>query len=175
MQLIPWSIWPSSPQTATTPPCHIMPLLIILDCRILKPAQVRWLFSWSNTTSRFSNAAQWPDLSLLTTHSNRPIKKQTIGWLTDVAENLVANQNPLPDLDSPPLYSSLSAVFCSPPSLHYTFSKIPPPRISSPALPLLYPFPSFLHKLPIHRCHPHLPKSINPAAIIKLVFGALNP
>jgi hypothetical protein len=131
MQLIPWSVWPSSPQTAITPPCHIMPLLIILDCRILRPAQVRKLFFWSNTTSRFSNAAQWLDLSLLTTHSNHPIKKQTTGWLTDAAENSVANQDPFPDPDSPPFYSSLSVVLCSPLSHHYTFSKIPPDFFSS--------------------------------------------
>jgi len=108
-----------------------MPLLIILDCRTLRPAQVRKLFSRSNATSRFSNAAQWPDLSLLTTHSNNPIKKQTTGWLTDAAENSVANLDPLPDPDSPPLHSSLSAVFCSPHSHHYTFSKIPPDFLSS--------------------------------------------
>jgi len=72
-------------------------------------------------------------------------------------------------------------------------------KISSPALPLLWPsflaffftlfsfnpsqppsfplslrFPSFLHKLPMHRCHSHLPKIINPTAFIKPVFGGLD-
>jgi hypothetical protein len=58
-----------------------MALLIILDCRTLRPTQVKKLFSRSNATSRFSNAAQWPYLflSLCTTHSNSPIKKQTTG------------------------------------------------------------------------------------------------
>jgi len=64
-------------------------------------------------------------LSLLATHSNSPIKKQTTGWLTDAAENSVANQDPPPDPDFPLLYSSLSAVLCSSISHHYTFHKIP--------------------------------------------------
>jgi len=47
------------------------------------------------------------------------------------------------------------------------------PNLSNPA-PLHVWFPSFLHKLPMHRCHPHLPKIINPTAFIKPIFSGLN-
>jgi len=90
-----------------------------------------------------------------------------------------------------------STIICSDLSHYYTFSKIK--RFPLPSLPLLWPsflaffftlfsfnpsqppsfrlslrFPSFMHKLPMHRCHSHLPKIINPATFIKPVFGRLN-
>ncbi len=53
--------------------------------------------------------------------------------------------------------------------LVFSFSLLPTTTIPSAAF-FLASLPSFLHKLPMHRYYPHVPKIINPAAFIKQVL-----
>jgi hypothetical protein len=76
-----------------------------------------------------------------------------------------------PRLSSSLLISLCRSLFSSLTPLHIQQN----PMFSLQLSPFSVWFPSFLHKLPMHRYHPHLPKSINLAAIIKPIFGGLNP
>ncbi len=68
--------------------------------------------------------------------------------------------------------------FYQPPAFFWTSCLSDFPRLNSHHPPCSPPpfvrFWSFRPKLPMHRCHSHLPKIINPAAFIKLVSGGLN-